>query len=54
MGKHNDNVYEAFQQADENTVRWMSDCRYTSTNENDAYTAITENLYRQLAEMSRN
>lgn len=54
MGKHNDNEYEAFQQADENTVRWMSDCRYTSSNENDAYTAITENLYRQLAEMSRN
>lgn len=54
IGKHNDNQFEAFQQADENTVRWMSDCRYTSTNENDAYTAITDNLYRQLAEMSRN
>ena len=54
IGKHNDNQFEAFQQADENTVRWMSDCRYTSTNENDAYTAVTDNLYRQLAEMSRN
>lgn len=54
IGKHNDNQYEAFQQADENTIRWMSDCRYTSTNENDAYKAVTENLYRQLAEMSRN
>ena len=54
VGKHNDNQYEAFQQADENTVRWMTDCRYTSSNENDAYTAVTDNLYRQLAEMSRN
>lgn len=52
IGRHNDRKEEAFQQADENTVRWMADCRYTSSTEDAAYKAVTENLYTQLAEMT--
>lgn len=52
INKHNDYKQEAFEQADENTVRWMASCRYTSTDENQAYSKVVENLYTQLAEMT--
>ena len=51
IARHNNFKQEAFTQNDDNTVRWMADCRYTSTDEDTAYSKIEENFYGYLSKM---